>query len=47
MKVAINGLGRIGRPVLKICLEKGIDVVAVNDLCDIKTIAYLLKYSNT
>ena len=32
MKVAINGLGRIGRPVLKLCLEKGIDVVAINDL---------------
>jgi len=46
MKVAINGLGRIGRPVLKICLEKGIDVVAVNDLCDVKTIAYLLKYDS-
>jgi glyceraldehyde-3-phosphate dehydrogenase type I len=46
VKVAINGLGRIGRPVLKICLEKGIDVVAVNDLCDVKTIAYLLKYDS-
>lgn len=46
MKVAINGLGRIGRPVLKICLEKGMDVVAVNDLCDVKTIAYLLKYDS-
>jgi glyceraldehyde 3-phosphate dehydrogenase len=46
MKIAINGLGRIGRPVLKICLEKGINVVAVNDLCDIKTIAYLLKYDS-
>ena len=46
MKLAINGLGRIGRPVLKIALEKGIDVVAVNDLCDVKTIAYLLKYDS-
>lgn len=46
MKVAINGLGRIGRPVLKICLKKGINVVAVNDLCDVKTIAYLLKYDS-
>ena len=46
MKIAINGLGRIGRPVLKIALEKGIDVVAVNDLCDVKTIAYLLKYDS-
>jgi len=46
VKVAINGLGRIGRLVLKIGLEKGIDVVAVNDLCDVKTIAYLLKYDS-
>ncbi len=46
MKIAINGLGRIGRPVLKICLEKGIDVVAVNDLADAKNLAYLLKYDS-
>jgi len=46
MKVAINGLGRIGRPVLKICLEKGVKVVAVNDLADAKTLAYLLKYDS-
>jgi len=46
MKVAINGLGRIGRLVLKICLEKGVDVVAVNDLTDAKTLAYLLKYDS-
>ena len=46
VKVAINGLGRIGRPVLKICLEKGIDVIAVNDLTDAKTLAYLLKYDS-
>jgi len=46
MKVAINGLGRIGRPVLKLCLEKGIDVVAINDLCDEETLAYLLKYDS-
>ena len=46
MKVAINSLGRIGRPVLKICLEKGVKVVAVNDLADAKTLAYLLKYDS-
>lgn len=46
MKIAINGLGRIGRLVLKIGLEKGADIVAVNDLCDTKTIAYLLKYDS-
>ncbi len=46
MKVAINGLGRIGRLVFKIALEKGINIVAVNDLCDAKSLAYLLKYDS-
>lgn len=45
MKVAINGFGRIGRPVLKIALESPeIEVVAINDLGDIESLAYLLKY---
>jgi len=47
MKVAINGFGRIGRPSLKIALEKGIEVVAINDLTDIETIAHLLKYDSS
>jgi|SRR3989344_456184 len=46
MRVAINGLGRIGRNILKIALENNIDVVAVNDLCDSKTITHLLKYDS-
>jgi len=46
VKIAINGLGRIGRPVLKIALEKGLNVVAVNDLADIKNLVYLLKYDS-
>lgn len=46
MKIAINGLGRIGRMVLKIALEKGMNVVAINDLTDTKTLAYLLKYDS-
>jgi glyceraldehyde 3-phosphate dehydrogenase len=46
MKVAINGFGRIGRPALKIALEKGIEVVAINDLGDIDNLAYLLKYDS-
>ncbi len=46
MKVAINGLGRIGRLVLKIGLEKGTNIVAVNDLVDTKTLAYLIKYDS-
>src|SRR3989338_9013973 len=46
MKVAINGLGRIGKAFLKIALEKGINVLAVNDLVDTKTLAYLMKYDS-
>ena len=45
MKIAINGFGRIGRPVLKIALENpNVEVVAINDLADIGNLAYLLKY---
>tara|TARA_Y100000310_G_scaffold282789_2_gene304298 strand:- start:11245 stop:12225 length:981 start_codon:yes stop_codon:yes gene_type:complete len=46
MKVGINGLGRIGRAFLKIALEKNINVIAINDLTDIKTLAYLIKYDS-
>lgn len=45
IKVAINGFGRIGRAFLKVSLSNPeVDVVAVNDLGDIKNMAYLLKY---
>lgn len=45
--MAINGFGRIGRPALKIALEKSnLEVVAVNDLTDTKTLAHLLKYDS-
>ena len=47
MKIAINGFGRIGRNVFKIALEKGIEVIAINDLTDTKTLAHLLKYDST
>ncbi len=44
-RVAINGFGRIGRAFLKVALESDkLDVVCVNDLGDIKNMAYLLKY---
>jgi len=44
MKLAINGFGRIGRNVFKIAIEKPeIQVIAVNDLTDTKTLAHLLK----
>jgi len=46
MKVAINGFGRIGRAVFRRALEKGVNVVAVNDLADTESLAYLLKYDS-
>ncbi len=50
VKAAINGFGRIGRLVLRSALKegkKGIDFVAVNDLTDAKTLAYLFKHDST
>lgn len=45
LKVAINGFGRIGRAFLKLAWERPeIEIVAINDLGDIKNLAYLLKY---
>ena len=49
-KVAINGFGRIGRLVLRSILERHpdeLDVVAVNDLFDVKTNAHLFKHDST
>lgn len=47
-KLAINGFGRIGRPSFKIAFEKDdIEVVAINDLTDLKTAAHLLKYDSS
>lgn len=44
-RIAINGFGRIGRPSLKIALEKPeLDVVALNDLADPTMLAHLLRY---
>src|SRR5437016_1543608 len=46
-KVGINGFGRIGRAFLKLALKrKELEVVAVNDLGDIRNFAYLLKYDS-
>ena len=48
MKIGINGFGRIGRLVLRSCLErKNIEIVAINDLFSIEYLAYLLKYDST
>lgn len=44
-KVAINGLGRIGRAALKIILNTPeLELVAVNDIVPAENIVYLLKY---
>ena len=47
-KVAINGFGRIGRAVFKIILASHpeLEIVAINDLSDTKTLANLLKYDS-
>ncbi|HET8575096.1 MAG TPA: type I glyceraldehyde-3-phosphate dehydrogenase [Candidatus Paceibacterota bacterium] len=45
MKIAINGLGRIGRAFLKNAITRdGVEISAVNDLGDLENLAYLLKY---
>ncbi len=45
-KVGINGFGRIGRSFFKIAFEAGLDIVAINDLMDTKTLSHLLKYDS-
>jgi len=47
LKVAINGFGRIGRNVLRAALnEDAMEIVAINDLTDAKTLGHLLKYDS-
>ena len=47
VRVAINGFGRIGRRVFRLLLaHPTIEVVAINDLADTKTLAHLLKYDS-
>lgn len=49
MRIAINGFGRIGRNVLRALIQRGtpIEVAAVNDLADTRTLAHLLRYDST
>lgn len=48
VKVGINGFGRIGRNVFRAALNNPeVEIVAVNDLTDVKTLAHLLKYDTT
>ena len=48
VKIGINGFGRIGRNYFRAALAQGadLDIVAVNDLTDNKTLAHLLKYDS-
>ena len=47
VKVGINGFGRIGRNIFRAALgDPAIEIVAVNDITDSKTLAYLLKYDS-
>lgn len=47
MRIAINGMGRIGRAALKIILDTpGLELVAINDIVDIENTSYLLKYDS-
>jgi glyceraldehyde 3-phosphate dehydrogenase len=46
IKVAINGFGRIGRLTFKALQDKDVEIVAINDLTDTKTLAHLLKYDS-
>ena len=47
VKLAINGFGRIGRNAFKIAFDRNdVEIVAINDLTDAKTLAHLLKYDS-
>lgn len=49
MRIGINGFGRIGRCFLRAALEKkeNFEIVCINDLADVSTLAHLLKYDTT
>ena len=47
IRIGINGFGRIGRLVARVAIsDPGIEIVAVNDLTDAETLAYLFKYDS-
>ena len=47
IKVAINGFGRIGRNLFRLLLNHpNIEISAINDIADIKTMSHLLKYDS-
>ncbi|WP_129716470.1 type I glyceraldehyde-3-phosphate dehydrogenase [Pedobacter sp. SYP-B3415] len=46
MRIAINGFGRIGRVFLRLAIEQGLDVVAINDLGNPESLVHLFKYDS-
>jgi glyceraldehyde 3-phosphate dehydrogenase len=48
VRVAVNGFGRVGRAALRAALERELDLewVAINDLVDAETLAYLLAHDS-
>ena len=47
LKIGINGFGRIGRMIFRLAMQKSdVEIVSINDLLDVKHLAYLLKYDS-
>jgi glyceraldehyde 3-phosphate dehydrogenase len=47
-RIGINGFGRIGRALVRRCLDRGdLEVVAINDITDARTLAHLLEFDST
>ncbi len=47
IRVGINGFGRVGRSFMRSVLDRDVEVVAVNDLTDARTLAHLLAFDST
>lgn len=51
MRIAINGFGRIGRGILRALYERNLQtqlqIVAINELADIESVSYMLRYDST
>jgi glyceraldehyde 3-phosphate dehydrogenase len=47
IRVGINGFGRVGRAFLRCVLDRDVEIVAINDLTDARTLAHLLAFDST
>ncbi len=47
VQIGVNGFGRIGRLAVRAARERDIEVVGINDVTDVRTLAHLLKYDST